>query len=96
VYSGYSAGACLAGPALTTAELDGVPRHGGEIGWGGLGLVAVTIVPHFPAAGAPGNEFALIAEHLRCRSIPYTALRDGQAMIVSGGVTRVISSQGSA
>lgn len=90
VYSGYSAGACLAGPALTTADLEGDPRAGDEIGWGGLGLVDVTIVPHLPPAGATDNDFVQIAEHLRRRNLPYSALRDGQAIIVSGGVTRVI------
>jgi dipeptidase E len=90
VYSGYSAGACLAGPALTTSDLEGNPRAGDEIGWGGLGLVDVTIVPHLPPEGAADNDFVQIAGHLRRRNLPYSALRDGQAIIVSGGVTRVI------
>lgn len=90
VYGGYSAGACLAGPALTVVELEG-DRHGsGEIGWGGLGLVDVSIVPHLPPAGAPDNDFVQIAEQLRRRNLPYTALRDGQAIIVSGGALSVI------
>ena len=90
VYSGYSAGACLAGPAVTTADLEGDPRAGDEIGWGGLGLLDVTIVPHLPPAGATDNDFVQIAEHLRRRNLPYSALRDGQAIIVSGRDTRVI------
>ncbi len=32
-YSGYSAGACLAGPAHTLAELEGDPQAANEIGW---------------------------------------------------------------
>ncbi len=90
VYSGYSAGACLAGPAVTTADLEGDPRAGDEIGWGGLGLVDITIVPHLPPAGAKDNDFAHIAEHLRRRKLPYSALRDGQAIIVSGRDKRMI------
>lgn len=90
VYSGCSAGACLAGPALTVAELEGDPHGSREIGWGGLGLVDVTIVPHLPPDGAPDNDFVQIAEQLRRRSLPYSALRDGQAMIVSGGAPGVI------
>jgi dipeptidase E len=90
VYSGCSAGACLAGPALTVAELEGDPHGSREIGWGGLGLVDVTIVPHLPPDGAPDNDFVLIAEQLRRRNLPYSALRDGQAMIVSGGAPSVI------
>ncbi|MGB9185201.1 MAG: Type 1 glutamine amidotransferase-like domain-containing protein [Solirubrobacteraceae bacterium] len=90
VYSGYSAGACLAGPALTTADLEGNPRAGDEIGWGGLGLVDFTIVPHLPPAGAADNDFVQIARHLRRRNLSHSALRDGQAIIVSGDVIRVI------
>jgi dipeptidase E len=55
-----------------------------------LGLVDVTIVPHLPPDGAPDNDFVLIAEQLRRRNLPYSALRDGQAMIVSGGAPSVI------
>jgi dipeptidase E len=84
VYSGYSAGACLAGPLLTAAELEGNPRAGDEVAWGGLGLVAVTIVPHLPPADAPDNDFVSIVEHLRGRGLPCQPLRDGQALVVSG------------
>ncbi|MGH2868138.1 MAG: Type 1 glutamine amidotransferase-like domain-containing protein [Solirubrobacteraceae bacterium] len=89
-YSGYSAGACLAGPALTVAELEGDPHGSRAIGWGGLAFVEVTIVPHVPPAGAPDNDFVKIVEHLRGRDLPCQPLRDGQALLVSGDRTRVI------
>jgi dipeptidase E len=90
VYSGYSAGACLAGPALTAAELEGNPRAGDEVRWGGLGLVNATIVPHLPPAGAPDNDFVAIVKHLRGRGLRCHPLRDGQALVVSGDRADVI------
>jgi dipeptidase E len=90
VYSGYSAGACLAGPALTVAELEGNPRAGNEVRWGGLGLVNATIVPHLPPAGAPDNDFVAIVKHLRGRGLRCHPLRDGQALVVSGDRADVI------
>lgn len=90
VYGGYSAGACLAGPPLTAAELEGNPRAGVEVAWGGLGLVAVTIVPHLPPAGAPDNDFVAIVEHLRGRGLPCQPLRDGQALVVNGDRAELI------
>ena len=101
VYSGYSAGACVAGPALTAAELEGNRRGpvdrqpstapGDEVRWGGLGLVDVTIVPHLPPAGAPDNDFVAIVNQLRARGLPCQPLRDGQALVVSGGRRTILS-----
>lgn len=91
VYAGYSAGACVAGPRLTGAELTGRARDGDEPWWGGLGLIDFSIVPHLPGPSEPENEYVRIARQLEVRGLPYRALRNGEAIVVAAGTSRVIS-----
>jgi len=91
VYAGYSAGACVAGPRLTGAELTGRARDGDEPWWGGLELIDFSIVPHLPGPSEPENEYVRIARQLEVRGLPYRALRNGEAIVVAAGTSRVIS-----
>jgi dipeptidase E len=84
-YGGYSAGACVAGPALRGADLFDDGGGGKEPLWGGLGLVDFSIVPHYRSGGSEAEAFERIAAHLQLRGLAHRVLRDGQAIVVSGG-----------
>lgn len=77
LYGGWSAGAVAAGPLIVE---NGAPA------WGGLGLVALTVVPHH------GSDEGLdqVAAHLRAAGERYVALRDGQALVIDGATTALI------
>ncbi|WP_307816189.1 Type 1 glutamine amidotransferase-like domain-containing protein [Hoyosella rhizosphaerae] len=89
-YGGYSAGACIASPALDGLELcddvDEVAMVGdGKLMWDGLGLVPFRIVPHFRS---PGHENPERIEQLAARyaqeDVPFRALSDDDAIVVDG------------
>jgi dipeptidase E len=90
VYAGYSAGACVAGPPLSGAELTGRAGDGGEPWWGWLGLIDFSIVPHHPDPGEAANEFVGIAEQMRVRGLPCRTLRNGEAIVVADGSVRLV------
>jgi dipeptidase E len=85
VYGGYSAGACVAGPALRGVDLFDDRAVGEEPVWGGLALVDFSIVPHYGSGGSEGHAFERIAAHLHGKHLAYRVLRNGQAIIVAGG-----------
>ena len=86
VYAGYSAGACLLGPALPlwdelfVRELPGYPA---DFVTTGLGVVPFGISPHYGrqrgAAGATRLTDYYIDHH-----IPFIGLRDGEAIAIDG------------
>ena len=86
VYAGYSAGACLLGPAfppwneLAPGELPGYPD---QFVTTGLDLVPFTVAPHFGSAPAVVDYF--IENH-----VPFIALRDGEAVVIDGESLRVV------
>ena len=80
VYAGYSAGACILGPspALAVASTTG------------LDLLPYAIAPHHGTQQGPEGPTGL-ADHYTEHHIPFVALRDGQAIVVDGDETRVVS-----
>lgn len=79
VYAGYSAGACLLGPAFPG-------RNGERIS--GLGIVPFTVIPHAGSRPDPDPLVQWFVEH----DVPYLELFDGEAVIVDADGTRVVGS----
>ncbi len=96
VYSGYSAGPCVLAPSLRGIEHcddpDAVLRtYDAPVIWSGLGLLDYAIVPHLNSPGHPETELvAVVARHYREHGVPHKTLRDGQALVVEGGVTTLV------
>ena len=96
VYSGWSAGACVAGASLRPIALMDDPHQAApgypniEPVWEGLGLVPVAIVPHY-RSDHPETEAAERAiTWAAANEIDAVALQDGEVMIRDGGETEVL------
>jgi dipeptidase E len=89
VYAGYSAGACIVGPDLDGCHLideadvvaDGFTA---EVEPRALGWLPWRIVPHFRSEHEEAPLAQLAVEYLLGASLPFQALRDGQAFVVNG------------
>ena len=91
VYAGYSAGACLLGPAFpawnefSPHDLPGFPE---QFVTSGMKVVPFTVAPHYgPQPGAAGANSA--TDYFIDHHIPFVALRDGQAIVIEGDSIRV-------
>jgi dipeptidase E len=89
-YGGYSAGACIAGPTLQGLELVDELKAVNKPIWEGLGLVDFAIVPHYRSTHPESGSIEEVVNYLKLRGIPYRVLRDGQALIHSDGVSRLV------
>jgi dipeptidase E len=95
-YAGYSAGPCVLAPSLRGLELCDDPSaveraYRAPALWDGLGLLPYAFVPHVDSPGHPETELtAAVAAHYRAEGVPYTALSDGQALVVDGGTTTLV------
>lgn len=94
-YGGYSAGIDMLTPSLHGAELvdepDVVPAgYEKAIVWECLGLVRYAIAPHYksdhPESAAIDKSIAYLIDN----HIPFIALRDGEAIVVNGGIQTVV------
>ncbi|MCA1697035.1 MAG: peptidase E [Actinobacteria bacterium] len=85
VYGGYSAGACVAGPTLHGLELVDDASAVAAPTWDGLRLVDFSVVPHHASDHGQSARVEHVITYLRQRAMPYRALRDGEALIVSDG-----------
>jgi dipeptidase E len=96
VYAGYSAGPCVLAPSLRGLEYCDDPgaverAYGLPPVWDGLGLIDYAFVPHVDSPGHPETEqMAVVTEHYRRDGVPHRTLRDGQALVVEGGVTILV------
>jgi dipeptidase E len=95
VYGGYSAGIDMLTPSLHGAELvDGpnvVPEGcSPEIIWEGLGLVPYAIAPHYKSDHPESADIEKSVQFLIDNHIPFIALRDGQAIVISGEQQKVV------
>ena len=85
VYAGYSAGACLLGPALPLWDelFVRLSRYPDDLVTSGLKVVPFGISPHYGeqpgAAGATRLTDYYIDHH-----VPFIALRDGEAIAIDG------------
>jgi dipeptidase E len=89
-YGGYSAGACVAGPTLRGLEMVDDATAVNEPIWRGLGLVDCSIVPHYRSDHPESESIEEVVEYFEAARIPYRPLRDGQALVVNGGTSRVV------
>jgi dipeptidase E len=89
-YGGYSAGACVAGPTLRGLEMVDDATAVNEPIWRGLGLVDCSIVAHYRSDHPESESIEEVVEYFEAARIPYRPLRDGQALVVNGGTSRVV------
>ena len=89
-YGGYSAGACVAGPTLRGLEIVDDATAVNEPIWEGLGLVKCSIAPHYRSDHPESNSIEEVVGYFEARRIPYRPPRDGQALVISGGTSRVV------
>lgn len=96
VYAGYSAGPCVLAPSLRGLEAvddaDAVTRiYGSPPVWDGLAVLDRAFVPHYQSPGHPESAaLDLVAQEYQAAGIPHLTLRDGQALIISGGTTAIV------
>jgi len=96
VYSGWSAGSCVAAPTLIGIELMDDPSqvqkvYGQEPVWEGMNLVPYSILPHWRSNHEESEMAEAAFEMFTKEKIPFKTLRDGQVIIVDGGEERVVS-----
>ncbi|MGW2395918.1 Type 1 glutamine amidotransferase-like domain-containing protein [Kitasatospora sp. NPDC001664] len=95
VYAGYSAGPAVLGRSLRGLEgcddpADVAVAYGdvAAVRWDGLGVLDYVVVPHVDSPGHPESEaLGRVAAEYHRTGVPHRALRDGQALVVRGGVT---------
>lgn len=96
VYSGWSAGACVAGSSMRPIALMDQPEklatgypETPPI-WEGMGLVPYTIIPHYQSAHPESDAAELATEWAKANGFAHVTLRDGEVIISDGGELRVI------
>lgn len=87
IYGGYSAGACVAGPDLRGIDLmddpDDLPEgYDGTVPPITLGLVPFRVVPHWGYDHPEAANAQRAVDYLERLSLPYKALRDGEAVVI--------------
>jgi dipeptidase E len=86
IYGGWSAGAVAAGPTLRGLEVMDDPRVDAEgyqnapLSWDGLGLIDVSIVPHFDSDHGDSEAAGQAVAAMRAQRIAHQALRDGEVI----------------
>lgn len=96
VYGGFSAGAIVAGPTLNGLDLMDDPAiavagYPEAVVWDGLQIYDRSIVPHAKSQHPESPLADLAADHLVENAIPFTALHDGQVIVVDGDNVRLLS-----
>lgn len=96
VYGGYSAGVCVLAPTLTGLETCDEPErvppgYPQEVIWEGLGILPYAVVPHHrsdhPESAMMEETVAYNIDH----HIPFIALRDGEAIVIDEGGSRIVA-----
>lgn len=87
IYSGYLAGACVAGSDLQGIDLMSDPNdipeeYDAAVPPTPLGLVPFRIVPHWDSDHADADNAKRAVEYLEQASLAYRALRDGEALVI--------------
>ena len=88
VYAGYSAGSCILGPTLDGIHLVDPPDapadgYEAETIWDGLGLLPFSIAPHFKSDHPESAMIDSVVAYFEAKGLPYRALRDGEAIVIS-------------
>ena len=95
VYGGYSAGSCVATPDLEGIHLMDDPSvipqgYSEHVTPQTLRLVPWRIVPHWRSDHPESADAEKAVEYLRQSGLDFRTLRDGEALIVANGETRVV------
>ena len=95
VYGGYSAGIDMLTTTLHGAELVddayAVPEgYDPEIIWDAMGILPYSIAPHYKSDHPESPAVDKMVEYLENNCMPFTALRDGEAIVVDGDKTRIV------
>lgn len=95
VYGGYSAGAVVLCPTMHGVDLVDDPTvvptgYNPEIIWEGLGIMPKMIVPHYKSDHPESAATDRTVQYLEHKNIPFTTLRDGEAIVVDGHTERVV------
>ncbi|MFK0163056.1 Type 1 glutamine amidotransferase-like domain-containing protein [Rhizobium sp. NPDC090279] len=96
VYGGFSAGAVVATATLKGIDLMDDPHelvagYDPTITWEGLGLVDFSIVPHYRSDHGEAEAAERAVAYFEERSLPFRAIRDGDAIVVEGDTISVLS-----
>lgn len=94
VYGGFSAGIIVATPTMRGIELADYPEqvpaeYKATFSWDGMALVPYSFVPHYRSNHPESTAMEAVVEYLKAHQMPYRALRDGEVVIVKGGVEQL-------
>jgi dipeptidase E len=96
IYSGWSAGACVAGSSLRGVDLmdkpdaEGDGYTPGKIIWEGLHLVPFTIVPHYRSDHVESASAERAVKFLEAHGLPFKAICDGDVIVKDNGDISVL------
>ena len=96
IYSGWSAGACVAGASLRGVDLMDKPDveadgyTAGKIIWEGLQLVPFTIVPHYRSDHVESAAAERAVQFLETHGLPFIAICDGDVIVKDNGDISVL------
>ena len=95
IYGGYSAGSCVATPDLEGIQLMDDPAviplgYSENVAPLTLHLVPWRIVPHWRSDHPESADAEKAVEYLRQSGLDFRTLRDGEALIVANGETRIV------
>ncbi len=96
VYGGFSAGAVVATRTLKGIDLMDDPHEMAQgydppVLWEGLGLVDFSIVPHYRSDHAEADAAEKAVRFFEENSLPFQAVRDGDAIIIEDNVTSLLA-----
>lgn len=96
IYSGYSAGIDMLAPSLHGAEFVDNPNaipdgYQPNILWECLGLLPYTVAPHYKSDHHESDDMDKSITHMIDNHIPFIALRDGEAIVVDGGIQSIVT-----
>ena len=95
VYAGFSAGAVICYRSLHGLELiddanDAPAGYDPEVVWEGLGLLPYALVVHDGVEHSSPNSPHREKAFYEANTIPYRAIRDGQALVVDGQMAKIV------
>lgn len=96
VYSGWSAGACVAGTSLKAVALMDNPSQAApgypddEPIWEGLGLVPFEVIPHYDSDHPEKDAAAAAIAWADAHGVEYRALRDGDVIVADDGPPQIL------
>ena len=95
VYAGFSAGSVAATKTLKGIDLvddphQVPPNYDEEVVWDGLGFIDFSIAPHYKSNHPESAMVDKLVSFFEEKQMPFKALKDGQAIIVSGDQIEIV------